>query len=148
LGLVYLRCWLCTANHSCNRVLHRCIDICVHLGLVYVRCWFCTANHSCDGVFASVHGLSVFVWDSCMYVVGFALLTIHAIVFLHRCIVLCVHLGLVYVCCCFCTANHFAIVFSHLSIVLSVHLGLVYVCCWFCSANHSCNRVLHRCIDI
>jgi hypothetical protein len=51
------------------------------LGLVYVRCWFCIANYSCNGVFAPVHGLSVFVWYSYMYVVGFAPLIILAIVF-------------------------------------------------------------------
>jgi hypothetical protein len=41
-----------------------------------------------------------------MYVVGFALLIILSIVFLHRYIVLWVDLGFVYVHCCFCPANH------------------------------------------
>jgi hypothetical protein len=87
--------------------LHRCIVLSVHLGLVYVRCWFCSANLSCNCVFAPVHCSFMFTWDSCMYVVVFASLIILAIVFLHRCIVLCVHFGLVYVRCWFCTYNHY-----------------------------------------
>jgi hypothetical protein len=72
--------------------LPRCIVICFHLGLVYVRCRFCPANHSGICVFAPVHChqcsfchgalSSVFNWDSCMYGVGFSPLIILAIVLL------------------------------------------------------------------
>jgi hypothetical protein len=53
----------------------------------------------------------VFIWDSCMYVVGFAPLIILAIMFSNRCI------------------------------VIGVHLGLLYVRCWVCNDNQSCSRV-------
>jgi hypothetical protein len=94
----------------------------------------------------------VFIWDSCMYVVGFAPLIIFAIVFLHWCIVLCVHLELVYVRCWFCTGALFfayiwdlcmyvvgssrliilEIVFLPRCVVICVYLGLMYIRCWFC----------------
>jgi hypothetical protein len=86
-----------------------------------------------------------------MYIVGFAPLIILEIVLLPRCIVIYVHLGLVYVCCWFCpctlssvtiwdSSMYFVgfgpliileIVFFPLCIVKCVHLGLMYVRCWF-----------------
>jgi hypothetical protein len=48
---------------------------------------------------------SVFIWVSCMYVVAFAPLIILEIMFLPRCIVICVHFGLMYVRCWFWPAN-------------------------------------------
>ena len=80
--------------------------ICVHLGLVYVHCWFCTANLSCKCVFATMpYHMCSFGTRLCTLLV-FAPLIFLGNVFLHRCLVICVHLGLVYVCCGFCIANH------------------------------------------